>query len=354
MKAITSNYTRWKLSLGLFLVIFAAQLLVLLPRASAGTLTSTYVRLDRLSVNKDSKVRLVFTTASAGATSVSINFSAAWTTNSGTVNTTQAVSSASCAADTGATALPGSITAAGASSTITISSVTALSATTAYCVDLTTSNSVHTPTTATSYSLTVTAGSDSNTVIENIIGNNTDQISVSATVNPSFTFSLSSNSAGLGALSASSPTASSAINASVSTNAATGWQMWGADFSGGSNVGLRSTSANYRIANGTSGYTPAAGNAVATLSNGVEGFNLGAGTASGTTCTSVTTDTLFADGGTAFRGGGLDGTLRSLAKSTGVADTCALPLKVNASISNITKAATDYAATITVVAAGLF
>jgi hypothetical protein len=86
----------------------------------------------------------------------------------------------------------------------------------------------------------------------------------------------------------------------------------------------------------------------------VEGYNLGAGTASGTTCTSVSTDTKFANGGTPFRGGGLDGTLRSLATSTGVADVCALPLKVNASISNTTPAATDYAGTITVVAAGLF
>lgn len=346
MKKFTSHYTRWKAGVALFLVIFAAQALVVLPKVSAGTLTSTYVRLNRLSTGASGPFRLVFTTASAGATSVSVNFSANWTSNSGTVNATQSVSSASCAADTGATALPGSITAAGASSTVTISSVTALSASTAYCVDLTSSTAVTNPT-AGNYTLTVTAGSDSTTVVEDIVGSNADQIAVTATVNPSFTFSLSSNSASLGALSASSPTASSAINASVSTNAATGWQMWGADYGG--TPGLRSTTANKTIA-----YNPSAGSAVATLTNGNEGYNLGAGTASGTTCTSVTTDVKFADGGTAFRGGGLDGTLRSLAASTGVADACALPLKVNASISNTTPAATDYSGTITVVAAGLF
>src|SRR5438270_927189 len=56
-----------------------------------------------------------------------------------------------------------------------------------------------------------------------------DQIQVSATVNASFSFSLSATTAPLGTLTTSSPTASSAINASVSTNATHGWQMWAAD-----------------------------------------------------------------------------------------------------------------------------
>jgi hypothetical protein len=175
-----------------------------------------------------------------------------------------------------------------------------------------------------------------------------DQIAVTATVNPSFTFSLSSNAAGLGTLTTANPVSATAINASVSTNAQRGWDMWAAD-PGGANIGLHSTTANYTVA-----YNPSAGGAVATLSNGNEGYNLSAGTASGTTCTSVTTDAKFASGGTAFRGGGLDGTLRTLAVADGVANACALPLTVNASISPTTPAATDYAGTMTVVAAGRF
>jgi trimeric autotransporter adhesin len=347
MKQIISSYSRWKAGLAIFITVLASQALLFLPSVSAGSLSSTYVRLNRLGAGNTSPVRLVFTTASAGATSVVIDFSSNWTTNSGVVNATQTVSSGSCATDTSSTALPGSITAAGSGSAITISSVTALSATTPYCVDLTSTSAVTTPT-AGSYTVTVTAGSDSTTVAEDIVGATADQIGVSATVNPSFTFSLSSNAAALGVLSAAGPTASSAINASVSTNAASGWQMWSADF-GGVNAGLHSTNAGKTIA-----YNPSAGSGPATLSTGAEGYNLGAGTASGTTCTSVTTAANFASGGTPFRGGGLDGTLRSLAASTGVADACALPLKVNASISNTTPAATDYAGTITVVAAGLF
>lgn len=319
---------------------------LLTSSASAATLTNTYVRLNRLSTASTSPVRLVFKTVGAGATSVSINFSAAWTTNSGVVNATQSVSSASCNADTGATALPGSITAAGSGSTITISSVTALSATTAYCVDLTSTTAVTNPTAGT-YTATVTAGADSTNVGLDILGSNLDQIAVTASVNPSFTFSLSSNSAALGALSTAAPTASSTINATVSTNALTGWQMWGADFTG--TPGLHSTNASKTIA-----YTPAAGGAVATLAANTEGYNLSAGTATGTTCTGVTTDAKFASGGTPFRGGGLDGTLRSLAAATGVANSCALPLNVNASISGTTPPASDYGDTVTVVAAGIF
>jgi hypothetical protein len=317
-----------------------------LQHASAGSLSSTYVRLNRLSAGTPTSLRLVFTTAGSGATSVSIDFTAAWASASGSVNATQTVSSASCATETGATALPGSITAAGSSNTITISAVTALSATTAYCVDLTSASAVTNPT-AGQYIPVVTAGSDSTTVAVRTVSSNADQIAVTASVNPTFSFALSSNSAALGTLTTANPTESSAINGTVSTNASHGWQMWAADLSG--TPGLRSTTASKTIS-----YNPSAGAAAATLSTGAEGYNVGAGTASGTTCTSVTTDTKFANGGVQYKGGGLDGTLRSVAVSTGVADTCALPLKVNASISATTPAATDYASTVTVVAAGNF
>lgn len=174
-----------------------------------------------------------------------------------------------------------------------------------------------------------------------------DQIAVTATVNPNFSFSLSGNSAGLGTLSTSSPTAATAINAQVSTNATAGWDMWAYDPD--TTPGLTSVSAAHTIA-----YSPSVGSTSAALSNGVEGYNLGAGTASGTTCTSVTDNANFASGGTSYKGGGLDGTPRSLAVSTGVANACSLPLTVNASISNITPAGNDYAGIMTIVAAGQF
>lgn len=346
MKKLTSQYSRWKAISALFVLLLALQVLLLLPRASAATLTNTSVRLNRLSTGATTPFELVFKTASAGATSVSIDFTSAWTSASGTVNTTQSVSSATCAAGTGATALPGSLTAAGSGNVVTISSVTALSATTSYCVDLTSSSAVTNPSAGT-YSPAVTVGSDSTTATVDIVGSNADQIAVSASVNQSFTFSLSSNSAALGALSASGPTKlASPISATVSTNAAGGWQMWAADPAG--TPGLHSTTANHTIA-----YSPSAGTAASALSTGVEGYNLGTGTVGGTTCGTATYGN-FASGGVDYKGSGLDNTLRNLVSTTGAADACALPLTMNASISNTTPAATDYASTITVVAAGLF
>ena len=333
------------LAFGLTLLI---QAFVPILSADAATLTNTYVRLDRLATGSSGAVRLVFTTVGAGATSASINFSSAWTTNSGSVNTTQSVSSASCAAETGATALPGSISAAGSGSTITISSVTALSATTAYCVDLTSATAVTNPT-AGSYSFTVTVGSDSTTVATTIVSSGADQVTVSATVNPTFSLSLSTATDNLGALTTGSvSTSSSAIQATVSTNAANGWNLWSKD----SQAGLRSTNASYTV---PSNCASGAGTN-STLSAGTEGYNLGAvvnsqGSGSGGT-TSV--PALF-NGSSLGRGAGLCSTnYQTVATSTGTANAAKVDMKNSAAISGVTKPGTDYQDIETFVGAGLF
>lgn len=336
--------TRWQLAGAGAFVLLASQ--AVLPWVAqdvfAGSLTNTYVRLSRLSATSPADVRLVFETAGAGATSVSVAFGGSWTG----LAASPTPSSASCAADTGATALPGSLTGAGSGGTLTISGVTALSATTSYCVDV--PGAVTALPSAGQYTATVTAGSDSTSVGLDVLSSGADQIGVSATVNPSFTFSLSSNSSSLGALSSSTRTAGTAINATVSTNAAAGWQVWGADNTG--TPGLHSTAANKTIA-----YNPTAGSAAATLTAGAEGYNLGVGTPGTGTCNgSPSANANFAGANGSFTGGGLDGTLRALASASGTASSCATPLTVNASISGSTPAANDYADTITVVAAGVF
>jgi hypothetical protein len=363
MKTVTNRIAqaRWQ-SVGLFYaVILLAQVFVpfALQSASAGSLTNTYLRTDRLATTQAGHLRVVFRTPSGetGATALTIDMNGAdsttWSGQSGSVHAGSMTKDIStCATELTVTGLPGGSLAVSGSSghTIAITNITALTASTTYCIDLTNSDAVTNPTSTGTFHPTVTeASGDTNSITTaiNIIGSNADQIAVSASVSPTFSFSLSSNSTSLGTLTTANPTESSAINGTVSTNASHGWQMWAADFSG--TPGLRSTTASKTIA-----YNPTAGSAVATLSTGAEGYNVGAGTASGTTCTSVTTDTKFASGGVQYKGGGLDGTLRSVAVSTGVADTCALPLKVNASISATTPAATDYASTVTVVAAGNF
>lgn len=326
-------------------VLIAANAGFLRHNASAATLTNSYIRLNRMSAGTATSFRLVFKTVGSGATSVAINFNGAdsttWTGSSGLVNATQTVSSASCASETGATALPGSITAAGSSATVTISSVTSLSATTAYCVDLTSASAVTTAT-AGEYHPTITAGSDSTTVAVRTISN--DQIVVSATVPPTFNLALSGNTDSFSTdLAAGSVGVSTGRTITINTNAKNGWYVWAKD----SNTGLTSAAASKTIAATTPGST-------ATLSAGTEGYvfgitNVSQGTGAGT----ASAVSAYSSNGTTT-GSGLDTTLRQIASSTGTANTAVLTVKSLAAISAVTPAGNDYTDTITIVGAGYF
>jgi hypothetical protein len=170
-----------------------------------------------------------------------------------------------------------------------------------------------------------------------------DQIVVTASVPQSFSFALSGNTDALGALTtgavATSPTPRTAT---VNTNAKNGWLVWAKD----SNTGLNSALAAKTIASTTPG-------ANSTLSAASEGYNTGV-TQSQVGGSGVITVAAGYVGGSLGKGGGLDTTLRTLATSTGTADTAVLTLKNNAGIGVLTPAATDYTDTITVVGAGLF
>jgi hypothetical protein len=378
MNLSRKHFTRWQVVGSLYVLVLLAQVFVpfLLQHASAGTLSSGLVRFDRMNASQTTTGTVCATTNGVSQTeaAVAVTFPSGYTVSTTpgdwTVGTTTTGWPAGAAAWPGITAPSAANQISGQTVQFTSSNLTA---STLYCFNWTTAAALAIKSSATSNNTGVittcsnstdcastgsgggtTGNLDTSNYATASLGNNCgsgsqacDQIQVSASVNASFSFSLSATTAALGTLTTTSPTESSAINASVSTNATHGWQMWAADLSG--TPGLRSTTASKTIS-----YNPAAGSGPATLSTGNEGYNVGAGTASGTTCTSVTTDTNFASGGTQYRGGGLDGTLRSLAASTGVANACALPLKVNASISATTPAATDYASTVTVVAAGSF
>ena len=350
----------------LALLLLAPSLFVFVPKSSAATLNITMVRLNRLAISTatggticaepgstSSTVGKVLLTFPAGFT-----VGASWTTD--TANTT--------GWPTGGTAWPSiQATGTGSGQVATFTSGNLTSTSTLYCFNWTNTSALTNPSSSAQDLVNVatqTSGSvaiDSNNATVDIINANCgsgstpcDQIAVTASVNQSFTFSLSSNSVTFGALSTSTPTASSAINATVSTNAKTGWQIWAADPAAGGQTGLYSTSAAHEIA-----YTPGAGSAASALSNGTEGYNVGTGNLAGTTCSGTPTYGNFASGGTNYKGSGLDNTLRSMvavAASGGSAsaNACSIPVTVNASISNTTPAALDYAGTITVVGAGLF
>lgn len=313
--------------------------------ANAAPLTNTYLRLNRMSASTATSMRLVFRTASAGATSVTINMNGAdsttWTGAGGAVNTTQAVSSASCAADSGATALPGTITAAGSGSTITISSVTALAATTTYCVDLTTASSVTNPS-AGEYHPVVTAGSDNITLAVRVVTN--DQVVVTAAVPPTFNFVLSANTDAFSANLTPSTVASTAgVTATVNTNAKSGWIAWAR----GANTGLTSAAASKTIAATTPGTS-------ATLSAGTEGYTTGITSIAQGTGAGVVTAAAPYDATGSAHGSGLDTNYRQIASSNGSAANAVLTIRERAAVSPLTPAAADYTDTMTIVGAGHF
>lgn len=365
MSIFKRQLTHWKLAALIVSAALFTQALIpaLLPKASAaGNLSFTMVRFDRMKTNTPTTGTVCAKPASATTVAgVKVTFPTGYTVSSTTSNWT--VSTATTTGwPTGWTAWP-SIAAPTGSGDFVISgqSVTfgsgALTAGTLYCFNWTNSAALTTETAAQSGNQgTVTTRSavpaDIDTGTYQTATITDDQIAVTATVGASFTFTLASNSASLGTLTSTGPSNSTAIDATISSNSQAGWEMWAADLN--TTKGLTSTTASYTIANATGGYTPAAGNTAAALSVGTEGYNLGAGTASGTTCTGVTTDGNFASGGTSYKGGGLDGTLRQLASATGVASSCALPLTINAEVSATTPAASDYSGSMTIVAAGNF
>lgn len=321
-------------------------LFVLSHLVSAANLTETMVRLNRMSGAQTTSFRVVFKTVGAGATTASVNFTAAWASASGSVNATQAVSSGSCAAETGATALPGSLSASGSGNTVSITGITALSATTKYCVDLTSSTAV-TNASAGEYYPVVTVGSDSTTVAVRTVTN--DQIVVSATVPPSFNFVLDGNTDSFASnLAPGSVVSTNGRTVTVNTNATTGWIAWASD----SNTGLTSAAASHTIAGTTPGTN-------ATLSAGTEGYvfaitSITQGTGAGTTSASNAYGNGSGGVAGAGQGSGLSTTIRQIASSTGTANGAVLTVRERAAISAVTPAATDYTDTITIIGAGSF
>jgi len=328
--------------IGTLLIAIGVFNLLGVEEAMAGTLSHSEVMEYNMVTAGTSEVAFSFTTASAGATSVSLDFNG-WTGSSaGSVNTTQTVSTTGCTSLTGATnVLPGSsLTAAGSGSTITVSNVTALAASTSYCAILSSTSAVTNPTASGVSDVIVTAGSDSSSNAIDIVSN--DQYTVSATVAPTFTLSLSGNSDTFsGNLSSTALTTTSSITATVNTNAIDGWLLWAQD----TNAGLRSASVAHTI--------PSVTAATNTIMNGAtigtEAYALGV---SSVTSGNATSGYLDSSG---ISGGGLSSTsFNQIASNTTPSSNDSVVIKELADISATTPAASDYSDTITIVGAGSF
>jgi len=342
--------------LALVLALLLAVNALLPAMAHAGGLTTTRLRLNRMATATNSSIRVVFTTSGSPGTvdTVKLDFGTAWHAASpaGTVAVSQTVDTSTCAAESGATALPtsGSFTGTGASNqTITVTGVSALSASTAYCFDLT-GNAVLNPA-AGSYFITVTTQNgatvdDTARVDVPIVSN--DSITVTASVPPTFTFALDSNTTAFTAeLSPGTKQTTTPRTVTINTNAKTGWVAW---LRNGDSNGLFSPSVNYNIVPTTPGTAVNVDTSPSTEQYvwGVTADTQAAGVGSTTLVAAYD-----ATGGT-NEGSGVDNSYRQIASGNGTSQDAVLTLAAAATISPITPAASDYSDTIQVIGAGNF
>lgn len=320
--------------------------LIATQAASAGSLTNTFVRFDRMQISTGTTGTVCakpVTTATEA--SVVVTFPAGYTLGTAatfTVNTTN------LAWPTGAIAWPSIATASNVTSQAVTFPSGDLTVGTLYCFNWTNASAVTVKSSATSSNTgtvvtqtSVPAAIDTGNYATASITN--DQITVTATVPSVFSFALSGNSDALGTLSSGAVTTSPTPNTvTVNTNAGNGWSVWAKDL----NTGLTSAAATSTIASTTPG-------ANSTLSAGTNGYNMGVTSSQVGGSGTITIATPFV-GSSAGQGGGLDTSLRSLASSTGTANTAVLTLKNNVAISPTQAAATDYTDTLTVIGAGLF
>jgi hypothetical protein len=320
-------------------------------KVKAATATWGLVRLDRMraqAVATGGTVCLNPSSADNGITEVAVTFSNGNGTTTGfTLSGTASTFNASVTnlpsfgqyTGTAATALPNidgvTPVVAGQTITYTIAS-TNLTSGTVYCFNF---GAGLTPRTTPASDLTGTIstnGSSTQTATYATATLSADQIAVTATVPQMFNFALNSAAVGFGNLSTSTVNSQSII-ATIGTNANTGWVSWVRN----SAAGLYSTVQTSAIAVPTGSY-----GTVYDLDT-TTGYVLDVDTGTGT----PTIDTAY-DGDSSSKGGIMTSLFRQIAfKATpGTADT--FTLNFRAKIAAIQPAASDYADTVTVAAAG--
>jgi hypothetical protein len=255
---------------------------------------------------------------------------------------------------TGATAWPGVGTATNVTGqVVTFPSSNLTSTSTVYCFNWTNTAAITTPvaagnnetgtiTTQTSAPAAIDTGSYATATVSN------DQVTVTGTVSPSFSMSVTGGNADpLGTLTQGSVSSSAATTFTVNTNAQNGWMAWVKD----ANSGLKSNSAGYTISSTT---TPGVGSASSALSAGTEGINLGVTYAqtSGSCTAGSAVNANFT--GTASKGGSFNTTLLPILTCSGSTNNGVITPTNYASINGSTPAATDYSDLETFVAAGIF
>ncbi len=359
MRYMKTKITKFRLSAGLVLFLLFAQALVpaLVSRASATSLNHVMVRTDTMTASAATTGTVCAAASSAGAgteADVKVTFPTGYTVSTTTGNWTTDTSTTT-GWPSGATAWPGMGTATAASGQDVTFPSNNITDTTVHCFNWTNSAALSNKSSATNDNAgTVTTEASGPTTIDSgsyaIATVTSSDVTVTATVNPSFQMSFAGGSTdALGTLTTGSVASSSTVTMTVNTNAQYGWQAWVKD----SNTGLHSTTASYTI---SSTAHPGLGSASTALVAGTEGYNVGVAYSqtSGTCNAGSAVSTNFDKAGGSNKGGSFDGTLRTILTCGGTTNAGVITPTNFAAINGATAAATDYTDTQTYVAAGLF
>lgn len=330
---------------------------VFTPKKADAAVTVSFVRFDRLATGAAISGTACLETGTTGTESNPvIVFPSDWTISQTASNWTVSTTNLPVKPSDGsaATAWPNITTASavnGLSVTFGLSGSGDLSTSTFYCFNFAgASSTVGSAGNDKTGQLKTMGGSpyvDSVDWATSVVSSGADQISVTASVSASMTFSLSANAVALGTLSSGSTAAGSpTITQTVSTNARNGWVSWvKSGTNGGSGNGaLHSTVANADIVSpGSHDGTPE------TLSTS-GGYVLDVNTGSGTPTVAAEYDGSGADDG-----GHIDQSqFRQTARAAAPASSNTVTLVVKARSAATTPAGNDYTDTLTVVAAGSF
>ena len=340
------------LLLVLLVVPVAASLLQAKPvfAAAAG---NTYMRCDRMkAATAPGSCLVVFTTSSTSFTeaSIKITLDAEWVsaTNFSTTASNYTVSTSGLPA--GVTAMPGIATAELVSGNTIRFPITALTNSTTYGFFITGSGLITNPSASTTIYHTIftrdsgdSSTGDTKDIAVPVISD--DQIAISATVAPTFTFVFANNAQNLGTLASGSITSGGGTGITITSNSAGGWNAWVKS----ANAALTSASTANSIA--TSGTIDAA---PTTLSIGTPGYVLDVDLTTDAGSGGTVTIAAEYNGTTTSQGGTLSTSFQSIASSNGTANGDVITLVPRVAISGVTASASDYADTLTVVGAGIF
>jgi hypothetical protein len=334
----------------LFLLLTSSFFLLISP-AYAANLTNAYLRLDRMQASTATGgVVCARMTTNGSEGKIKVTFPTGFTVNGTASNWT--VSNADL--PTGSTDWSGSVTspASGVSGqTVTWTLANGDYTGSLHCFRFASSNTLTTGSAGSDKTGTIqiTTAADAEIDVAQyataVLTN--DQVVITATVPPTFSFALGTNTQALGTLSSTAVTSGAGVTVTIGTNAPKGWLTWVKSLY----TYLNSATASDTIPTiGIVDDTPSA------LSTGAEGYILDCDltTDSGTAGTGTVTIDPEYNGTDVDEGGTLTTTFNEVATANGPTDSDVVTLIPRVTISALTKAATDYTDTLTVVGAANF